>query len=133
MKRINEIISYIFWGGVTTAVNWVAYAVCVKFFAVSPNVSNIIAWVVAVAVAYVTNKIFVFDNKSWHNIGKELGLFLSARIFSGVVEILGLPLLMSTLNWGALFGIEGFGEKLILSVFVIVSNYFFSKLVIFKK
>lgn len=133
MKRIKEIISYVFWGGITTLVNWLVYAGCVKCFSLSPNLSNVIAWIAAVAVAYITNKFFVFENKSWKNIGKELSLFLSARIFSGVVEILGLPILLATLKWGALFGIEGLGEKLILSVFVVVSNYLFSKLVIFKK
>ncbi len=132
MKKIKELVSYVFWGGVTTLVNWAVYAFCVRWLKVSPNISNVISWIAAVAVAYISNKLFVFENKSFKNVGREICLFLSARIFSGVVEILGLPLLMAVFNWGALFDIEGFGEKLILSVFVVVSNYFFSKLVIFK-
>lgn len=132
MNRLKELISYIFWGGVTTVVNWGTYALCAGLLSITPNVSNIISWIAAVAVAYITNKLFVFENKSWDDFGKELGLFLSARIFSGVIEIIGLPVLMNILDWGSLFGIEGFGEKLILSVIVVVLNYFFSKFVIFK-
>lgn len=132
MKRFKEIISYVFWGGITTIVNWIVYAFFVELLSVSPSVSNVIAWIAAVAVAYITNKLFVFENKSWRNVSKEIAMFLSARIFSGVIEIAGMPVMLSLLNWGAFLGVDGFGEKLVLSVIVIILNYFFSKYFIFK-
>ncbi|MBQ6998272.1 MAG: GtrA family protein [Clostridia bacterium] len=133
MKKYKEIISYIFWGGITTVVNWIVYAVCVEVLFVPPTVSNVIAWVAAVTVAYITNKLFVFENKSWQNAGKEIIMFLSARLFSGVIELVGMPIMLSVLNWGTFLGVYGFGEKLVLSIIVIVLNYFFSKYFIFKK
>jgi len=64
---------------------------------------------------------------------KEIFLFFGARIFSGIFEILGLPLLVYLGLNQKIYGIEGAVAKIIISVIVIVSNYFFSKFVIFKK
>ena len=133
MKSFREIISYLFWGGVTTAVNWIVYVVLVGVLSVAPATGNAAAWIFAVAAAYISNKVFVFKNNDRKNIKKELTLFLSSRLFSGAVEVLGLPLMISTLSWGSLYGIEGFREKLLLSVIVVVLNYVFSKYIIFKK
>lgn len=97
--------------------------------------SNIIAWVAGVIVAFITNKIWVFESKSKKPsvVIKELGLFVTSRLFTGIIEWFGLPLvIMLGLNQ-SLFGIEGFAAKLLISVIVIVLNYIFSKLIIFKK
>ena len=133
MKNLKEIISYVIWGGITTLVNWAVYVLCVRFLKMQPAVGNVIAWVAAVLVAYVSNKLYVFENKSWKNIKKEFLMFVSARLFSGVIEIVGLPVLISVFSWKSLFGIEGICEKILISVVVVILNYVFSKWIIFKK
>lgn len=129
---IREAFAYIFWGGITTAMNWGVYTLLVRFFQIRPFAGNIASWVAAVSVAYITNKLFVFENKDFKGVFREVGLFLSARILSGILEIFGLPVLMAVLKLKPFFETEGFGEKLILSVIVVVLNYFFSKNIIFK-
>lgn len=46
-------------------VNWVVYSLLMKTSAVNMTISNAIAWFTAVVFAYITNKLFVFESKSW--------------------------------------------------------------------
>ena len=63
----------------------------------------------------------------------EFTKFLSARILTGVLEMAGVPLLVSLGLSVAIFGIEGAVAKIIVTIAVIILNYVFSKLFIFKK
>lgn len=158
--KYKEIISYLFFGVVTTVVNWIVYAIMVRLLAVdltqvkgSDNVfysmlhgdsgknltllliANIVAWAAGVIVAFVTNKLWVFESKSWRigTVLKELGGFTVARLATGFMEWFGIPaLVMAGLNQSFL-GIQGFWAKAIVSVAVIVLNYVFSKFIIFRK
>lgn len=134
--KYKEIIMYLIFGVGTTAVNWVIYTVLVAFGnVVNLTLANIIAWVGAVAFAYITNKLWVFESKSWSPkvVWKELGMFLGARIFSGIFEIGLFPVLVWLGMNQAIFGVEGMLAKVVISVWVIVLNYIFSKLLVFKK
>lgn len=134
--KYKEIIMYLIFGVGTTAVNWVIYTVLVAFGnVVNLTLANIIAWVGAVAFAYITNKLWVFESKSWSPkvVWKELGMFLGARIFSGIFEIGLFPVLVWLGMNQAIFGVEGMLAKVVISVLVIVLNYIFSKLLVFKK
>lgn len=135
-EKYKEIIMYLIFGVGTTAVNWITYTVLtVTGMVVNMNIANIIAWITAVIFAYITNKIWVFESKSWKIdlLVKELGMFLGARIFSGLFEIGLFPVLMWMGLNQAIFGVEGMVAKVLISVIVIVLNYIFSKLLIFKK
>lgn len=97
--------------------------------------ANIIAWVAGVTVAFITNKIWVFESKakSPAAVLSELWKFVAARLLTGVIEWFGLPLaIVCGLNQ-TLFGVEGFFAKVIISVIVVILNYVFSKLIVFKK
>lgn len=138
--KYREILMYLIIGGLTTVVNWIVYAVCteiINFSADTVNIflANVIAWIISVAFAYITNKIFVFQSYSWNPtfIIKELILFVSARLATGLIEIFGVPFIVSLGLNQQLFGIEGMVCKLIVSVLVVILNYVFSKLFIFKK
>lgn len=135
IKEKQEIIMYLVFGVATTGVNWAVYSLLVKASGVDLTISNLIAWIASVLFAYVTNKIWVFNSHthSIKEIAKELTSFVGCRAISGVVEIFGLPLLVSLGLNQTLFGIKGLYAKLILSVFVIIANYVFSKLFIFKE
>ena len=100
------------------------------------------SWIFAVSFAYITNKLWVFESKSWQGktVIKELLGFVGARLFSLGVEELGLWLLIDILNMGALrlsilsLDINGnMIAKVIMQIVVIILNYVFSKLVVFKK
>ena len=124
-----------FFGGATTFVNWGVYGLLMQFSGFTIAVSNGIAWITAVVFAFIVNKIWVFNSRSWHPllVVREGGLFLGARILSGLLEIIGVPLLYHLGFNYPLFNIEGFAAKIIVSIIVIVLNYIFSKMIIFRK
>ncbi len=134
-EKYREIISYLFFGGLTTLVSWAAYALFAGPLSLGVTAANVLSWVCAVSFAFVTNKLWVFDSKSWAWPGwlKEAAAFFGGRIFSGVVELGGLPLLMALGLDQALFGVEGFAAKVVISVVVIILNYFLSKFIAFRK
>ena len=89
----KETVTYVFFGGLTTLVNLVVFKVFDLFFAGNWYLlTNTIAWIAAVAFAFVTNKLFVFESKEWTFavLKKEIPGFLSARIGSYFVEQGGL-------------------------------------------
>lgn len=134
--KYKEIIMYLIFGVGTTAVNWLIYTVIVVVGKeVNLTIANMIAWVGAVAFAYITNKLWVFESKSWNPkiVWKELGMFLGARIFSGAFEIALFPVLVWMGMNQSIFGVEGMLAKIVIGVLVVILNYVFSKLLIFKK
>ena len=98
-KIVNkETILYVVFGVLTTLVNFVAFKLFTMVFdklissQLGVHISNVLAWIFAVAFAYVTNKLFVFESKSWEGkvLAKEIPSFVAARLFSLGVEELGL-------------------------------------------
>ena len=81
----NEIILYLIFGILTTIVNIISYLFITDILNIHYLISNIIAWFLSVLFAYITNRIWVFKSKN-ENILKEFGLFISGRIFSGVLD-----------------------------------------------
>lgn len=135
LKKHKEIILYIIFGVGTTLVNWVIYTLLVTICNSGVTVGNAIAWVAAIIFAFITNKLFVFESKSWAfaNTLKEGLSFLASRIFSGIVEIVGPILLIQVGLNQSVFGIKGAVAKAITSIVVIILNYLLSKLLVFRK
>ena len=142
-NKYKEIITYIIFGILTTLVNFFAFWLFTKIFGEELYlVNNAIAWVVGVVFAYITNKLFVFESKSWNLklITKEITGFLGARIFSFLVEEGGMFLFISVLGLDektlTLLGFTITGQfivKILLAVIVVILNYVFSKFIIFKR
>lgn len=145
--KYKEIITYIIFGVLTTLVSWVSYALFANVCHLSVFFSNLFSWVFAVSFAFVTNKIWVFRSLTWKPkiILKEVVAFLSSRIFTGVIEIVSVPLLVKVgadafftsllvkLHLGFDFLMtEGLCSKILISVVVIILNYILSKLFVFK-
>ena len=124
-----DIVSYLFFGVCTTVVNYLIYIPCYNFWGMSASASNMVAWVVAVAFAYLTNKPFVFKSNDWSakTVIPELTKFVGCRIGSGVAETIVLFLAVDLLGW------NGNIWKLVTQVMVTVMNYVASKLVVFRK
>jgi putative flippase GtrA len=129
IEKYWNIISYLFFGVLTTAVNYVVYLPCYNLLGLSAAVSNAIAWVVAVAFAYLTNKPFVFKSYDWSmkTVMPELTKFVACRVGSGVLET---GLLLVCVDW---LGWDGNVMKLVTSILVVILNYIGSKLLVFKK
>jgi putative flippase GtrA len=128
-KYINrETISYLFFGVVSTIVNYIVYY-GLRFFNVHYLAANTIAWVAAVTTAYVTNKLWVFQSKSWESsvVLREIALFAGARIVSLGIETVIMVLTVELLHFDDRI------MKIVAQVIVVIVNYIFSKLIIFKK
>lgn len=124
-----EVLAYLIFGVLTTVVNYLVYLPVYNFLGLSAALSNAIAWVVAVAFAYLTNKPFVFKSHDWtaKTVLPELTKFVGCRVASGAAETLVLLVAVDILHW------NGNIWKLITSVLVVVMNYIASKLVVFRK
>ncbi|WP_076621471.1 GtrA family protein [Secundilactobacillus malefermentans] len=124
--KYHDIITYVFFGGITTLVNIVVFDLC--NYVMNYQIANIIAWFASVIVAYVTNKLWVFNSHydNWNAVFKELFLFFGLRIASLVLDQAIMTVGISLLGWDALL------VKILDQVVVIASNYIFSKYFIFK-
>ena len=143
-KLLNrETILYLIFGVLTTVLNLAVFWLMNKAVGEAlALVNNAVAFVVAVAFAYVTNKLFVFESKSWDSatLLKEIPSFVGARLFSFGLEELLLWLAKDVLAVGkyslAILGLTIGGlmiAKILISVIVVILNYIFSKFFIFKK
>lgn len=130
MKRFlnREIISYLVFGVLTTIVNYASYELC-KWLGIHYTASTVIAWVLAVAFAYITNKLYVFESKSFEKslLIKEITAFVGCRLFSGLCD---LGFMIAAVE---LIGMNDSVAKLAANIFVVIINYIFSKLFIFRK
>lgn len=128
-KQYKEPILYVIFGGFTTVVNLVSYAIFTRLIHIDDFVAIFLSWVLAVFFAYITNKIWVFESKSTEakQLFKEIVSFASAR-----VATLGLEYVIMFIGVDMMH-INDMIVKIFAQVLVIVANYVFSKLFIFKK
>jgi len=125
-KKYEEIINYLIVGGMTTLVSIGVYALCTKCFHINYMIANVVSWIISVLFAYITNRIFVFKSKS-ENIILEVYQFFKYRIFSFLIEIFLMYVFVE------LISIDDMISKVIVQIIVIILNYVFSKLFVFKK
>lgn len=125
----QEIINYLVFGVLSTVVNFVSYFIFAKILHIEEIISSGLSWFCAVLFAYITNKIFVFESKTETKTAffKELISFFACRILSGALCDVGtFAVMVKVLN------INDIIAKIVTQVMVIVVNYVFSKLIIFK-
>lgn len=124
----REIAAYLVFGVLTTVVNVATYAALTRLAGVGYLWSNVIAWAVSVAFAFVTNKLWVFESRSTLPgvLAFELSTFIAARLASGLLDT------------GLMFVLVGLAHapdlwsKILVNVVVVVVNYVLSKFVIFR-
>lgn len=142
-EKYREIIVYVVFGVLTTLVNYIIHF-SLSFLGANYYICVSGAWLGAVIFAYVTNRIFVFDSKTKGKAQiKEVGLFLGARVFSYGLEMLIAFIFIGCMHFDkitlSVYFMEAplpLGEfivKTVSQVIIVISNYVFSKLVIFKK
>lgn len=127
LKFKSEIL-YLFFGGCTTLVNIVCYYVLYRQVHLTNFVSTVVAWIVSVAFAYITNRQFVFESevrgfKGWL---QEAIAFVGCRFATGVMDVIIMVLAVDCMHWNSMVW------KIISNVLVIVLNYIAGKFWIFK-
>ena len=124
----KEVILYLIFGVLTTLVDTVVFYISNYTLNIHYVISTCLAWIFAVLFAYITNKIFVFSStKNNQNIFKEIFYFFSLRLVSLLLSILFMVIMVNYLH------IPEIISKILVNVFVVISNYFFSKIFIFKR
>ncbi|MEF9991952.1 MAG: GtrA family protein [Romboutsia sp.] len=128
-SKYKETFLYLVFGVLSTGVNIGTYILVTRLTNLEFMIANIIAWVVAVLFAYLTNKLFVFKSKKLELefLVKEFTSFISCRIFSLFIEMIIMYVMIDMLL------INDIVVKVTTNIVVIVINYLLSKLIIFKK
>ena len=130
-QKYKEIINYLIFGVLTTVVSLIVYYVAVYTFlnpenAVQLQIANILSWIAGVTFAYFTNRKYVFDSKEQNRL-KEAGKFVMARVVTLLMDMVIMWLGVTVLCFNDKI------MKLISQVVIIISNYVFSKIFVFKK
>ena len=128
-KKYKEIINYLIFGGLATVVNFVSYYIFARTLNVDEVISSGLSWFCSVLFAYVTNKLFAFGSKknTKKKVIKEMLPFFLPTIASGALCDVGTFALMVKV-----FNINDLIAKIVTQVMVVIVNYVFSKLIIFK-
>lgn len=128
-KKLWEVFIYLFFGGLATVVNLVTFALAFQLFGWSWPLSNAFSWICSVLFAFVTNKLWVFHSKteSFLALLWEFSKFLVARIVSFGMDMACMYLFIDLLHTG------NFIAKIVTQIVVVIANYVFSKVFIFKK
>ena len=144
MKKISkELANYVVFGILTTLVNLISFCLLKLLFGDENYLwVNVLSWLIAVIFAYITNKLWVFGSKNWELgiVKREAAAFFFARLLSLGIEEAGLYFFVDVLDFGEwninFLALNFTGliiSKLIIQIIVIISNYIFSKFLIFKR
>ena len=129
--KYKEIINYLIFGVLTTIVSLGSYYL-LTITILDPNnaielqITNIISWIFAVNFAYFTNRKYVFNSKN-NNILEEMFKFYLARLTSLLIDMFLMYLFVTVLKYNDKI------IKIIVQIIVVIMNYIFSKIIIFKQ
>ena len=128
VRKHRELISYVFWGVMTTVVNYVSYTLLTEVMHIYYLTGTVIAWAVSVLFAYFVNKLFVFQSRdwAWRVALRELWQMVASRLFSLGLEMAIMWFFVDLLHCPHLM------VKLAANVVVVIVNYVLSKWIIFK-
>lgn len=127
--KYRELILYVFFGGLTTLVNWASYWLLADVFHVPYLWATAIAQILSILFAYVTNRIWVFESKAkgFSAVFWEMVRFFGCRAASFVLDLLCMRIGVGGLH------VNDMVMKLLSNVIVVIVNYVFSKLIVFRK
>ena len=133
--KYKEIINYLIFGILTTLVNLITKYILL-FTILNPTngfqlqIAIIISWIAGVLFAYFTNRKFVFESKNENKL-KEFISFVVARIATLLLEMFIMWFFVTLLKLNSDLYVVRF--TLVAQVAVVIGNYIFSKLFVFKK
>ncbi len=125
IMKYKEIIMYLIFGVLTTAVNIGVYFISAELLHINYLISNGLAWFLSVLFAYLTNRKYVFESKS-QDVLKEVISFFGSRLATGALDM--------ALMWVFVYFnvVNDVIAKIEVNVIVVIMNYILSKLVVFK-
>ena len=128
-REHQEGMRYLVFGTLSTIVNIAVYYICYYLVNIPNAISNGIAWVLAAIFAYFTNKLCVFDSKveTIKDLIFEVTSFFGCRLFTLAIDEAIMIVTVDNFGWNGLL------MKIIANIVVIILNFIFSKLIIFKK
>lgn len=127
-KRHKQVLLYLFFGAVTTVISIGVFSLLNIALGVNEHIANLTSWVLAVLVAFLTNRTMVFDAET-NSAGAFLAqmiTFYAGRVATLLVEELIIFVFITTLKF------DSFTVKLVAQIIIIILNYVISKLFVFK-
>lgn len=127
-KTYQEVFDYVIFGIMTTLVNILIFFICDTIFNIQYLLANAISIIAAIIFAFFTNKKYVFKSKakSFNLAFKEFYLFVGLRLVSGLFDMLSMFILVDLIN------LKTMVAKTLTQFIIVVLNYAFSKLYIFR-
>ncbi|MBQ7968767.1 MAG: GtrA family protein [Clostridia bacterium] len=127
-ERVREIIVYGIFGVLATVVDFGSYIIMTRLFSIDEHLSNVLAQFLAIIFAFFTNKLFVFKDKDlkWKTLSVQLVKFVSLRLVTLALNSILFSFMVEK------FHINDILSKIVVAVVVVILNYIFSKLIIFK-
>ncbi len=127
-KKYKEILLYLFFGGCTFIISIGSFAILNTILGINELIANIISWILAVVFAFFTNRTWVFQKEtdSASAFGKQFLSFLSARIVTLLIEEAIIFVFIT------LMGLNSIAVKVVAQIVVIILNYVFSKVFVFR-
>lgn len=124
---MGEVINYLFFGIITTAINIITFQLFIKC-SINYEIATVLAWIISVIFAFITNRRYVFKSKNEHDkkLIKEFFNFIGARILSLGIDLICMYICIDLLIITPLLA------KLISNIIVVIFNYIISKFYIFK-
>lgn len=125
----RQVLMYLFFGVCTTLVNIIVYRVCSHGMNMPVTASTVIAWILSVLFAYITNRKWVFESRAagLSEITKELVSFFAARLSTGLLDLAIMFVFAQKMQ------LNDMAVKIVSNVIVIILNYVLSKLVVFRE
>ena len=139
LAKYRELLLYVLFGGLTTLINIAVYGTCTQLLHLSTGISNALAWVLSVLFAYLTNRKWVFESTAHtpQELLREATSFVSCRLGTGVLDqmimVIGVDVFGARFIPAQYADLWSMGLKIASNILVILLNYIFSKLIIFRK
>ncbi|MBT2655290.1 GtrA family protein [Bacillus sp. ISL-18] len=125
----KEVVLYLFFGILTTFINILSFWILDDLFNLDYKIATTLAWFLSVIFAFITNKKYVFNQKSsgGQSVRKELISFFFFRGLSYILDLAGMVFLVEVIH------VDSTIAKVITNIIVIIANYFASKYAVFRK
>lgn len=129
LKKYRQIISYLFFGVLTTAVDSAVFYPLYNLTDLNVTLCKTLAWIAAVIFAYFTNKVFVYISRDWSPKVAicEFLEFVGSRLASFVLTIVLIFVTVELLSW------NGNLMNILVAFLVVIMNYLTGKLLFRRK
>ena len=129
LTKHRIVFLYTIFGILTTIINFTSFYFFYEIVQWANILSNVIAWIIAVTFAFITNKFYVFNSLEYDvkTIIREGSAFIVTRLITGIIDIVIMYITVDVIRYNASLC------KFISNCIVIICNFISSKMFIFRK